>query len=401
MKKVLIVGAGLSGCTIARLLKDTGLFDVHMIEKSGSIGGNCKDYIDQYGNIISEYGPHIFHTNDSKIINFINRFSPLYYNFNHRVKASFSYLESSASSAVELPINLNNVKLLISIFENEKIAKDVQDFLYDYKSYSGKSKLTLKNLSELQRKEAKILYKVLIDYIYNPYSCKQWGVNDISKINNKILDRVPIYLDEKNSYFRDDFQVYPKIGYSNMMANMIKDIPLLLSIPFEEYLELNKLSTYDLIIYTGSIDELFKYALGRLPYRGVYFKVSYNSESLKYPLNNSFVVNYPSPAFKYTRIANYKFLNAKINPEALHENAPIIKEYPMDALVNNRSYPIGDGQISRGYKDYLDLAKSKYPNMMFLGRLGTYKYLDMDKAIDQAFDLFNKIMKDMNKICIK
>lgn len=406
MKKVLIVGAGLSGCTIARLLKDTGLFDVLMIEKSSSIGGNCKDYIDEFGNLISEHGPHIFHTNEEKIIDFISSFSDLHKGFNHKVKAlvniepftNYPHLDfSKLNFYTQIPLSLSSIKHFISSVYNLELAEDIENFLVEMKKDDRKT-LTLGDLHILKNGEAEILYKTLYDYIYNPYTCKQWGVNSLYEVSKEVLNRIPIYLDYGESYFRTSFQVYPKNGYSSMMTNMTKDISILTNMPFKNFLEIENVSNFDYIIYTGPIDELFSYSLGRLPYRGVYFKSIYDSSKNLSISDDAFVINYPSLKFKFTRISNYKFLNYIIRPNAKHSRAPIIEEYPVKALEDNRSYPIRSLSNDSVYSSYLELAKSKYPNMKFLGRLGTYKYLNMDEAIIQAMSLFNELIGDSKDV---
>lgn len=379
-KRVLVVGAGLSGATIARLLFDKG-YDVTVIERSATIGGNCKDYYHK-GNLISMYGPHIFHTDYERVYELASKFTDFVV-YNHKVTAFVG------GSYVDLPINYSSIK---DIYRNTTMdIDDLIDSLEKIRLYLSIDTLTLGEL-EKYANDKKIgsfrlrdLVKTLKKYIYEPYSIKQWGIKSLEELDKSILDRVPINLSWDNKgYFNDKYQLYPLKGYSVMIANMLKDIRVYTNIDFKSFTSVNHIEDFDYIIYTGSIDELFGFCYGKLPYRGVYFiQEAYNEDYV----SKTFVTNYPDLSKSRTRTSDYSKLPMN------NSFAPRISEFPLEAdTLESRSYPKKDEYSLELYKKYKDLCDKDFKNKIkLLGRLGQYKYFDMDDAMMEAIKLFKEI----------
>ena len=200
----------------------------------------------------------------------------------------------------------------------------------------------------------------------------------INDIDGAVTAHFPVYLSRDDRYFQDRFQGIPLEGYTKMIERMLDqpDIEVMLNTPFIK--EMAK--EYDKIFYTGPVDELMDYAFDPLPYRSVHFKME--TFECEYHQSNS-VVNYPND-YDFTRIHEYKYyLNDK------SERTVIAKEYSESFIPgkNERFYPVPKEENTKLYKKYLEAAKEQYPNMVFLGRLGDYKYHDMDKAVARAMDV--------------
>jgi UDP-galactopyranose mutase len=321
--KIKIIGCGLSGITSAILLKSFG-HEVEIFENRNHIGGNCYDS-NLNGIYVHNYGPHIFHTNDEEVWEFLNRYTEF---------TSFKYcpLGDTKLGLIPLPYSLSTVKILGRELSDEEI----------------------------------------IDVIYKDYSEKQWGV-PFEKISKSILTRVPVLKNsESPSWYGDEkYQGIPSKGYTNMMTNMLDGIKIHLNIKNNEWKSVKS----DLTIYTGKIDEYYNFIYGKLPYRSLRFEHEVTDKKLLHH-----AINQCNKKVDYTRIYDHSgFLNQK-------ENLTVItKEYPIEYNgFNIPFYPIPFGEGNEIYKKYKILA-DKETNVIFLGRLATYKYLDMWMAIKQVF----------------
>ena len=367
MNKNLVVGAGFSGAVIANLIANELGEKVLIIDKKDHVAGNSYDYTDKNGIMIHKYGSHIFHTSNKKVWRFITKFG----NFNqymHKVVALIDGIETT------IPFNFNS---LYDVFPKTK-AQKLEEKLLEKFEYNRKVPIL-----EFQKQEDSDL-KELAQYVYEKvflgYTVKQWGVLP-NEIDEAVTARVPVYLSKDNRYFQDQFQGIPLKGYANLIENMLnhKNIEIKLNTDFNDIEKMQ----FHRIFYTGSIDEYFDYKFGKLPYRSVDFKLEEHDR--EFCQSNS-VVNYPCN-YDFTRIHEYKhYLNNRSNKTV------IAKEYSSDFELgkNERYYPIPNQKNIQLYEKYLDEAK-KLKNIFFLGRLGDYKYYDMDKAVLRAIDLFENI----------
>nr|QGT49627.1 UDP-galactopyranose mutase [uncultured Candidatus Melainabacteria bacterium] len=363
----LIVGAGISGSTLARKIADEAGEKVLLIDIKNHIGGNCFDYKDKNGITIHKYGSHIFHTNNQEVWSFLNQFTS-FNTYMHKVYALIDGIKTT------IPFNLNS---LYDIFPKSMAYKFEKKLLNNFEYNSKIPILELKNTKD---KDLNFLANFIYEKVFVNYTIKQWGVTP-ENIDPYVTSRVPVFISKDNRYFQDKYQGIPIDGYTKMIENIINhpNIETLLS---TSYKDLKNIS-FKRIFYTGSIDEFFDYKLGKLPYRSVSFKIE--ESNLQYYQNNS-VINYPNN-YDFTRIHEYKyFLNEKSNKTI------IAKEFSTDFQigVNERYYPILRSENIEIYNEYKKIAKT-YPNLYFLGRLGDYKYYDMDKSVSRAFEQFENI----------
>lgn len=356
----LIVGCGLSGAVIANKLKQNGK-NVLIIDKRNHIGGNI--YTELVDNIhIHKYGPHIFHTNKKEIWNYMNQFD----DFQHFTLQTIAKAEDG--KIYNLPFNLHTFYQVYGVTTEQEVDALLKEF----------NNIEVKNVEDFAiSKIGEKMYKLLV----KGYTEKQWNT-PCSEVSPEIIKRLPIRKEWNNNYFNDEYQGIPKNGYTKVIENMIKDIDVELNTPFV----LNKhYEIAEKIIYCGSIDELLDFKYGVLPYRSLEFKEYHNEiESQNVP-----IVNYTSREVPYTRSIDHKmFLNNTKN----ERNTIITHEYPKTFdMVNERYYPIEIKENVELYEKYLSLLKEKYPKIIPCGRLGLYKYLDMDKVVERSIELVKLI----------
>ncbi len=338
MKNILVVGCGFSGAVIAREIAESGC-SVTIIDKRSHIGGNAFDYINEYGIRIHKYGPHLFHTNNEKVFNWLSKFTE-WIEYSHKVKAMLN-----DGRLVTLPINQETT----SIVGEEN----------------------------------------LIDTFIRPYSEKMWGMS-LEEIDPQIINRIPRRNDDNELYFPNDrFQFMPKDGYENMFKNILnhENIRVLLNISFNNSLA----EEFDFIFNSMPIDEYFQYCFGPLPYRSIKFHTNTLPLVKLFPVS---VVNFTHSG-PFTRIVEWKNIPGH---GVTKEYTTLTYEEPCDYKENNdeRYYPVKDisGNNRAIYYKYVKLIPK---NMQFIGRLGLYAYLDMHQCINNALETAEKFKKQ-NKI---
>ena len=362
----LVVGCGFSGAVIANLLASKLGEKVLVIDKKNHIAGNSFDYRDENGIMIHKYGSHIFHTNSEKVWSFLKQFTDLN-TYMHKVVAVIDGIETT------IPFNFNT---LYNVFPRT-LAQRLEEKLLKTFEYNKKVPIL-----EFQKQDDEDL-KFLANYVYEKvllhYTTKQWG-NKPEEVDGAVTARVPVYLSKDDRYFQDKYQGIPLEGYSKVVEKILThpNIELRLN---TDYKDLK--GDFKRVFYTGSIDEFFNYKYGQLPYRSVNFKMeTYDRE---YYQSNS-VVNYPCN-YDFTRIHEYKYyLNDK------SDKTVIAKEYSesFELGKNERYYPIPKPENTALYNKYAEEAKA-LKNVYFLGRLGDYKYYDIDKAVLRAIELFESV----------
>lgn len=381
MYDFVIVGAGLAGCTLAKLLSDKNK-RVLIIEKRNHIGGNLFDEIDrETGVIVQRYGPHIFHTNDEEVYKFIVSISQ----WEDFVVSCGAEINGVCTPS---PFNFKT----IDQFYDEKKAQELKNALLS--NYPFQNTVTIVELLESKVSIIKEYADFLYNEDYSLYTAKQWGINP-SEVDINVLKRVPVRLDYCEQYFTDKYQLMPKNGFSSFINKLI-DSPLIDIVcgkDAREYISFNN-NKIDFkynecenasIIWTGPIDSLFDYEYGLLPYRSLEFKYQYiNQETYqKYP-----VVAYPK-AHGYTRITDFSTLPIqKKNKTIIAYEYP--KQYSLD-MNTDPYYPINNTKNQNQYNKYLIKAK-KITNLFLLGRLAMYKYYNMDQVIKESISLFKKIV---------
>lgn len=366
---ILVVGAGFSGATIANLLADKSDEQVLVVDKKDHIGGNCYDYRDKNGIMIHAYGSHIFHTNSEKVWTYLKQFTD-FNTYMHKVIGILDGIET------HIPFNFNT---LYDVFP-KSYAELLEHKLLD--NFNINTKVPILEFQKQDDDDLKYLANYVYEKIFLEYTTKQWGVSP-TDVDGAVTARVPVYLSKDNRYFQDKYQGIPLNGYTEVIKNMLnhKNIRVQLN---TDYTVLNW-KKFDKIFFTGSIDEFFGYKYGNLPYRSVNFKLETHDK--EYYQSNA-CVNYPCN-YDFTRIHEYKYYLDDKSSKTV-----IAKEYSEDFELgkNERYYPIPQDENFELYNKYLEEAE-KLDNIYFLGRLGDYKYYNMDGAILRAIELYESLEK--------
>ena len=359
MYDYLIVGAGLFGSVCAYELNKKGK-KVLVIDKKDHIGGNI--YTEKIENInVHKYGAHIFHTSKKEIWDYINQFGE----FNNFINSPVAVYNNEVYN---LPFNMNTFsKMWKDVIKPEDAIKHIEE---------EKKEIT-KEPTNLEEQAISLVGRTIYEKLVKGYTEKQWG-KECKELPSFIIKRLPVRLTYNNNYFNDVYQGIPKDGYTNIIKNMLKGIEVELGVDYLKNKDKYKAKN---IIYTGPIDEYYDYCLGKLEYRSLKFDTKILD---KENYQGNAVVNYTSKDVPYTRIIEHKHFNNDISNKTV-----ITYEYP---IINEKEpyYPINDENNGIIYKKYERFAKTS-KNVIFGGRLGTYKYLDMDKTIEQALELCKNI----------
>ena len=356
MYDYLIVGSGLYGAIVARELKNAG-YKVLIIEKRNHIAGNV--YTEKRDNInVHVYGAHIFHTSDEKVWNYVNKYAK----FNDFINSPLAYYKGEY---YHMPFNMNTFHEIWGVNTAEEAKAKIEE---------EKAKENIKEITNLEEQAISLVGRTIYERLVKGYTEKQWG-RDCKDLPSFIIKRLPLRFEYNNNYFNDIYQGIPIGGYTKLVENIIGDIEVKLN---EDYLKnkdyWNKQAKN--IIYTGAIDEFYDYKFGELEYRSLKFEVE-RIEKEFYQKNC--VINYTEREVPYTRIIEHKYFENDQSPVTW-----ITKEYPSDYKKGmEKFYPVNDEKNNSLYKQYEELA-AKENNIIFGGRLGNYKYYDMDDVIAEA-----------------
>ena len=368
-KKFAVVGAGFSGSVIARTLADNG-YQVKVYESRDHIAGNCHTERDPETNIlIHKYGPHIFHTNSKTVWNYINQYSD-FEPYINRVKTRFK------NNIFSLPINLHTIN---QFFKTSMSPSEAKEYV------SSLAHSEIEDPISFEEQALKFVGKDLYNAFFKEYTLKQWGI-DPKDLPASILKRLPLRFNYDDNYFNHEFQGMPKHGYTAIVEKILKhkNIEIYLSKSFEKKYS----KFYDHIFYTGPIDNFFEKRFGSLPYRTLDFKKEVHHGDYQ----GCAVMNYPELNFKYTRISEHKYFS----PWEQNEKTVIFKEYSRDHKEGDIPYyPIRLINDKELLKKYIDLAENT-EKISFIGRLGTYRYLDMDVTIKEALDFSEGVINSLN-----
>lgn len=361
MYDYLIVGAGLAGAVLAERLASEGKKRVLLMDKRGHIAGNTFDHYNHDGILVHKYGPHIFHTNSKEVFDYLSRFTE-WRAYEHHVLASVD------GQLVPIPINLNTINKLYGL---NLCNDEVKEFFAS----------RIEKKDGIRTSEDVVVNAVgreLYEKFFKHYTRKQWGL-DPSELDASVTARVPTRTNKDNRYFTDTYQAMPLHGYTAMFEKMLKhpNINILLNADFRE---VGDSIRYKKLIFTGPIDEYFDFCYGKLPYRSIDFKFeTFDKERYQ----ETGTVNFPNSQ-PYTRITEFKYLTGQ-----KHDKTSVVYEFPV--ADGDPYYPIPRPENQEIYNKYKALA-SKEVNTFFSGRLGTYKYYNMDQVIAQSLTLFKKLM---------
>ena len=354
---IAIIGAGFSGAVVAQQLAEAG-YKIHLFESRPHLGGNCHTMRDeQTGIMVHTYGPHIFHTNNEEVWQYINRYGVIEPYIN-RVKAL------AKGSIYSLPINLHTLN---HFFNQTLNPKQAQVFLEN---------LSEKSIAEPKNFEEQAMFLVgreLYEAFFKGYTLKQWG-RDPKELPASILKRLPLRFNYDDNYFNHRYQGIPRNGYTSIIENILdnQNIEVISNQLYDASLNKN----YAHVFYSGPIDQYFNHCFGPLAYRTLRFEQHYDIGDFQ----GCAVLNYCDENIPFTRISEHKHFS----PWEQHDKTIYFKEFSSEAKTGDVPfYPIGLADENTLLEQYKDLAKQEN-NTTFLGRLGTYRYLDMDVTIAEA-----------------
>lgn len=383
---VIVIGAGIAGAVAARELAEKGNCRVLVLEQRDHIGGNCYDKADDYGVLIHTYGPHIFHTNDEGVYEYLSRFTEWYmYPQGHQVVAKVD------GSLIPVPFNLNTLHLVYG----EQKAQELEKKLIA--AYGEGSRVPIMELKKSEDPQIREIAQYVYENVFLKYTMKQWGQTP-EEISPEVTGRVPVLISHDNRYFQDRYQGVPLHGFTPMFERMLDhaNIDVVLGVEASERLVITEDGIlldgepFDgTVIYTGALDELFGCRFGRLPYRSLRF----DFEHLDQPdfQGGHSVVNY-TVSEDFTRITEFQYLTGQQGCDG----TTIVREYPFaytGAQGEIPYYAILNAENEALYDKYRALT-AHLDHFYLLGRLAEYKYYNMDAMARKALDLAERIMEE-------
>ena len=358
--KILIVGAGLSGAVIGRQLAQEG-YQITIVDSRDHIGGNCHTERDvDSGVMVHVYGPHIFHTDDEEVWNYVNEFET-FMPYKNRVKTT------SKGQVFSLPVNLHTIN---QFFGKTMRPDEARAFITEEQADT-----TITDPQTFEEQAMRFVGKDLYEAFFKGYTMKQWGCHP-SELPASILKRLPVRFNYDDNYFFHKFQGMPENGYTVMIERMLDcpGITVQLNTTFTQ----DMAEGYDHVFYAGPLDGYFDYKLGRLGYRTLDFeRFTYDGD-----YQGCAVMNYGEVDVPFTRITEHKHFA----PWESHEASVCYREFSREAEPGDIPYyPIRQVKEKELLNEYALLA-NKTKDVTFVGRLGTYRYLDMDVTIREAMD---------------
>ena len=377
MYDCIIIGSGIAGAAAARVLAEEQGKKVLVLEKKHHIGGNCYDGKDKYGILVHWYGPHIFHTGNEEVYEWLSRFTD-WYAFGHEVVARVG------DKLLPVPFNLNTLKM---VYGEEKAAV-LEKKLVD--TFGFGARVPILKLREQQDEDLRAIADYVYENVFLRYTMKQWGQTP-EEIDPAVTGRVPVVISYDNRYFGDKYQGMPLDGFTLMFEKMLDhpNIEVRTNTDAKDALVISEQEGKVLmdgqefcgtVIYTGPVDELFDCRFGRLPYRTLRFDFEHYDQP---DYQGHSVVNY-TVSEDYTRITEFKYLTGQ-----KADSTTIVKEYPFaytGAEGEIPYYAIMNEENNALYQKYADLA-AKLPDFHLLGRLAEYKYYNIDAMAAKAIAL--------------
>ena len=366
----LVVGAGLYGAVFAHEMEKRGK-DCLVIEKRDHIAGNI--YTKEVNGIqVHEYGAHIFHTSDKEVWNYVNQFAE----FNHYINCPVARYKDELYN---LPFNMNTFAKMWNIKTPKEAREHIDAQIAD---------LHITEPKNLEEQALSLVGRDIYEKLVKGYTEKQWG-RDCKELPSFIIKRLPVRFVFDNNYFNDPYQGIPKGGYTQIVEKLLEGIPVKLGTDYETFCQQNTdggfismdgEDTFEKVLYTGMIDQFYEYCYGELAYRSLRFDTEYLEDEDNYQGNA--VVNYTEREVPYTRIIEHKHFEF-----GTQKGTVITREYPKEwSRGDEPYYPVNDKHNSELYEKYAQRAAQE-KNVLFGGRLGQYKYYDMDKVVRAALTM--------------
>lgn len=366
----LVVGAGLYGAVFAHEMEKRGK-DCLVIEKRDHIAGNI--YTKEVNGIqVHEYGAHIFHTSDKEVWNYVNQFAE----FNHYINCPVARYKDELYN---LPFNMNTFAKMWNIKTPKEAREHIDAQIAD---------LHITEPKNLEEQALSLVGRDIYEKLVKGYTEKQWG-RDCKELPSFIIKRLPVRFVFDNNYFNDPYQGIPKGGYTQIVEKLLEGIPVKLGTDYETFcqrstdggfISVDGEDTFEKVLYTGMIDQFYEYCYGELAYRSLRFETEYLKDEDNYQGNA--VVNYTEREVPYTRIIEHKHFEF-----GTQKGTVISREYPKEwSRGDEPYYPVNDKHNSELYEKYAQRAAQE-KNVLFGGRLGQYKYYDMDKVVRAALTM--------------
>ena len=360
MRRIAIIGAGFSGAVLARQIAESGDFCITVADSRGHVAGNCHTQRDANTSVmVHTYGPHIFHTNREDVWSYVQRFGP-FGPFVNRVKASIP------RGVFSLPINLHTIN---QFFGKRFSPAEARTFI------TNLGDQTIREPANFEEQALKFIGRDLYEAFFHGYTKKQWGCEP-TELPASILARLPVRFNYDDNYYNSRYQGIPINGYTALIEAILDhpNINVLLNTSWER----NMLEEFDHVVFTGPIDQFYDLQFGRLGYRTVFWDRTEGEGDLQ----GNAVINYPHTEVQFTRIHEHKHFA----PWEKHDKTVVFTEFSKETENNDIPYYPkrlrSDMEIFSKYKA-LALNETK---VSFLGRLSTYRYLDMHQVIGEALD---------------
>ena len=351
---------------------------VLVIDRREHLAGNVYSYTDQETGIeVHKYGSHIFHTEMDEVWDYITKFTE-FNDYAHTVNTRHD------GKLYPMPINLDTINLLYGM---DMSAEEAKKFVAE-EAKRDSEKYSIKEPKNFEEKGISLVGEKLYDAFLKNYTEKQWHTS-AKNLSADILNRIPVRFSHDNRYFMTaKYQGIPCDGYTKMVERMLgsDNIDVRLGVDFKD-IE-NDLPEDIKIVYCGQVDELLDYELGVLPYRSLKFEEERTEDGL-----GEAVINEADKGVPYTRAHDYKYYQIN-QPEVIKQKVSIVaREYPADFVKGGEAYyPVNNKESAELYERYVKLAKERYPNLVLGGRLGAYRYWDMDRAVYEALKLAKSIV---------
>jgi len=362
---VLVVGAGFAGSIVAERLASSCGLRVLVVDRRDHIAGNAYDYVDEHGVLVHKYGPHIFHTNADKVVDYLSRFTG-WRPYEHRVRARVD------GTLVPIPINRTTVNALYGL--------DLADEPATEAFYAGRAE----PVEYVRTSEDAVVSKVgrdLYEKFFRGYTVKQWQ-RDPSELHASVASRIPTRTNTDDRYFTDSFQKMPADGYTAMFERIL-DHPNIEVQLATDYFAIRDSIHPRHVVYTGPVDLYFDRCYGELPYRSLEFELRTEPTPDGGLVQPTGTINEPSADVPHTRTTEFRHLTGQQLPAST-----LIVEYPRGE--GDPYYPIPTDETKALYKRYARLAERE-ADVTFVGRLARYQYLNMDQVTAQALSTFEKL----------
>ena len=367
---ILVVGAGYAGSVMAERLATGRGARVLVIDRRDHIAGNAFDYYDEHGVVVHRYGPHIFHTNSERVVEYLSQFTE-WRPYEHRVLARVD------GKFVPMPINRTTINELYGL--GLATDEEVEQFLVERAEPVG----------QIRNSEDVVVAKVgreLYEKFFRGYTRKQWQ-RDPSELNASVCARIPIRTNTDDRYFTDAFQKMPADGYTAMFRRIL-DHPLIDVRVSTDYDEVKDEVEYDHLVYTGPIDKFFGYGFGALPYRSLELELRNTPTPDGGYVQPATSINEPSEEVPYTRTTEFR----RMTGQEHHDSSTLAVEHPR--AEGDPYYPIPRDDTRALYRRYEALG-DELPGVTFVGRLARYQYLNMDQVVGQALSAANKLLAEL------